>query len=333
MTSNTNRLTILRTAAGSSPSVSQFQAFKRLGVRIVGVDSNPLSVGLMFADAGYKVPRASDPNYLDALIRICKKESVNWFLPSLDEEFVLIASNAASFEAVGTRICVSSVDTLRICTDKFATYEFFSRNKIPIVPTAIYSENTKPAFSDFPQIVKPKSGRGSSNVFVARSQSEVEFFGKYLGEAVVQPLITGMEYTIDVVGSWSSEPLIIAPRKRLATDSGISMKGITAWNEEMVHWSSEIVKRLAIIGPANLQCFITKQGKVIFTEVNARLAGSSILTEGAGVPLLECVIALLKGVEPPRHIHPVNERIMLRYWSEKFITIKEAQKFGWENDA
>jgi carbamoyl-phosphate synthase large subunit len=333
MTSNTDRLTILRTASGSSPSVSQFQVFKRLGARVVGVDSDPLSVGLFFADAGYQVPRASDPDYLDALIKICKKESINWFLPSLDEEFVLLASNAKSFEAVGTRICISSIDTLRICTDKFATYEFFSRNKIPIVPTAIYTEDTKPAFSNYPQIVKPILGRGSSNVFVAKSQSEVEFFGKYLGEAVVQPMITGVEYTIDVLGSWSSEPLIIAPRKRLATDSGISMKGITAWHEEMVYWAGEIIKRLKIIGPANIQCFVTKQGEVLFTEVNARLAGTSILSQGAGVPLFESLIALLNGKEPLKYIHPVDERIMLRYWSEKFITINEAQKYGWKNNA
>jgi carbamoyl-phosphate synthase large subunit len=278
------------------------------------------------------VPRASDPGYIDALVTICKKESVQWILPSLDEEFVLLASNAASFEASGTRICTSSVDTLRICTDKYATYEFFTRNNIPIVPTTVFKENTKSAYISFPQIVKPICGRGSSNVFVAKSQSEVEFFGKYLGEAVVQPLVAGMEYTIDVVGSWSSEPLIIAPRKRLATDSGISMKGITAWNEEMVSFAGDIVKKLAIIGPANIQCFITREGKVLFTEVNARLAGSSILTEGAGVPLLECIVALLKGEEPPRHMHAVEERIMLRYWSEKYITIEEAQKFGWKND-
>jgi carbamoyl-phosphate synthase large subunit len=333
MNSNIERLTILRSAAGSPPAVSQFQEFKRLGARIVAVDSNPLAVGFVFADAACKVPRASDPDYLDALRTICERESVNWILPSLDEELVLLASNKASFEAAGIKLCSSSVDTLRICTDKYATYEFFLRNKIPTVPTVRYSENADLGIREFPQIVKPVRGRGSSNVFVARSQREVDFFGQYVGESVVQPLMTGMEYTIDVLANRSSEPVIIVPRKRLMTDSGISMKGITAWHEKMVYWTGEIVKRLAIVGPANIQCFVSKDGEVFFTEINARLAGSSILTQGAGIPFYEGIVAFLKGEEPPKHIHRVQERVMLRYWSEVFLTVEEAQAFGWRNDA
>jgi carbamoyl-phosphate synthase large subunit len=333
MKRNPDELTILRTAAGSPPAVSQYQEFKRLGARIVAADSNPLAVGFVFADSGHKVPRVSDPEYLGALKALCQRESVNWILPSLDEELILLASNAPFFEEAGVRLCLSSVDTLRICTDKFATYEFFLRNDIPVVPTARFAESPDLGISTFPQIVKPVSGRGSSNVFVARTQSEVEFFGRYIGEAVVQPLMTGMEYTIDVLANWSSEPIIIVPRKRLMTDSGISMKGVTAWHKEMVHWSGEIVKRLKIVGPANFQCFVSKEGEVRFTEVNARLAGSSILTQGAGIPFYEGIVALLKGQEPPLHIHAVDERVMLRYWSEVFLTIPEAQAFGWRNDA
>ena len=333
MKTNSTNLTILRTAAGSPPAVSQYQAFEKLGVRVVGIDANPLAAGFYFAQVGQKVPRVSDPDYLTALRKICERESVNWILPAIDEELILLGSNAAVFESIGTRLCLSSVETLRICTDKYATYEFFSRNGIPVVATARYSENANQYFDVFPQIVKPTKGRGSTNVFVAKSQSEVDFFARNVGEAVVvQPQINGMEYTIDVLASWSSEPLIIAPRKRLMAESGISKKGVTAWHEGMVYWAGEIIKRLKIVGPANFQCFLTTEGELLFTEVNARLAGSSILTQGAGIPLYEGIISLLKGEDPPKHIHQVSERVMLRYWSEVFLTIEEATKFGWKND-
>ena len=155
------------------------------------------------------------------------------------------------------------------------------------------------------------------------------------GEAVVQPLVTGMEYTIDVVGSGSSGLSIIAPRKRLATDSGISMKGITAWNEEMVSWAGEIIKKLAIIGPQIFNVSSTEEGKVLFHR-SKRPVGRLFYSYGrcGRSCLLECIVALSerRGTSEA-HSRCGRERIMLRYWSEKYITIEEAQKFGWKNDA
>lgn len=323
---------MLRTAAGSTPGPSQIKRWQQLGVRMVVADANPLSVGFYFADRAYTVPYANDPTYLEHLLEICAKEKVDAFLPSLDEEMVLVGEARDEFKRLGTEVMVASNETLRICTDKLETYAFFSEHHIPTVFTQSAQGLQAQDITAYPQIVKPRRGRGSSGVFRTKNWEEISFFSRYIGDAVVQPCLSGVEYTIDVLADRDHQAAIIAPRKRVATDSGISSKGVTAWHGEMAEWVGKIVTDLRLVGPANIQCFVTPTDEIAFTEVNARLAGSSILSIAAGVPLLDGVIDLLLGRPPARFMGPLpEERVMLRYWEELFLSPEEAGRFGWRD--
>ena len=321
--------TMLGTAAGSAPSVSTYRHLNRLGLRIVAVDCAPLSVGFVYADAAYTVPRADDPAYIDTLVEICSQQHVDFFPPSLDEELLLVCRARAKFEAVGTKVLVSPARALRICTDKLATHSFFVEHGIPTVPTVAARDLERRSLADYPQIIKPRRGRGGANVFAARDWEETQFFARYVGDAVIQPRISGVEYTVDVLADYTHEPVIVAPRRRLAVDSGICCKGVTDWNEQVVSWTCEIVRALGLVGPANIQCFVTDGGEIMFTEVNARLAGTAILSQAAGIPLLEGIVALAFGEQPPRHVGRVEERILLRYWDEAFLDASQAAELGW----
>jgi len=313
----TKALTILRTAAGSSPSVSQYQHFRKLGHRVVAGDCAPLSVGFCFANAAYVLPRADAPNYLDALLEVCRRERVDVFLPALDEELLLVAEHLDEFAAIGTKAIVSSPETLRVCVDKFATFEAFREHGISVIPTSLASEAA--SFGTFPAIVKPRRGRGSTGVYVAKNANELAFFSQYVREAVVQPFIVGSELTIDILADYTSKLKIVAPRKRIATDSGISSKGITTWHDEIVRCVGGIVEALKLVGPANIQCFLTDNGQVVFSEINARLAGTCILSIAAGVPLFEGICSMAIGDEITECLGPVEPTILLRYWAEAYI--------------
>ena len=312
----TKALTIFRTAAGSSPSVSQYRYFQQLGHRVVAGDCSPLSVGFCFADAAYVLPRADAPRYVDTLVDVCRRERVDVFLPALDEELLLVSENLDRFTAVGTKPIVSSPDTLRVCVDKLHTFEAFRKHGIPTIPTRLPDQAAEN--DSFPAIVKPRRGRGSSGVYVAKNATELAFFSRYVADAVIQPYIAGTEYTVDVLADAESQLKIVSPRKRLATDSGISSKGVTAWHDEIVRHVRDIVRQLRIVGPANIQCFVTDDDQVVFSEINARLAGTCILSIAAGVPLLEGICALATGEPIPELLHPVEPTVLLRYWSEAY---------------
>lgn len=324
-------LWLLRTAAGSAPAVSQFDYFRRLGARIVAADSNPLSVGLFTADRGYCVPLASAPEYIDTLIRLCQRENISAFLPALDEELCKVRAAMDRFAEVGTTVLVSSLATLEICTDKWLLHQFLLKHNFPSVPTRTGAD-AYDSISDaeLPQLIKPRRGRGSANVFVARTREELKFFLNYVNDPVVQPYIAGSEYTIDVLADWNSEAVIVAPRRRIAAESGISYKGQLVWNSEMVGIVREMVRALKLIGPANIQCFINERGELLFTEVNARLAGSSILTAAAGIPLYEGIVGMIRGENPPECLEPKHDMVMLRYWAELYVPAEQAGSFGWK---
>jgi len=316
---NNRAYTILRTAAGSPPSVSGFQYLRKMGNRVIAADCEDYSVGFCFADAAYIVPRADSPDYLDALLEICQSEKVDLFLPSLDEELLLVSRNRPAFDKIKTRVVISSPETLELCVDKYHTYLAFMQHGIPAIPTQLATGDRERNPFAFPVVIKPRQGRGSSGVYIANNVKEWEFFRHYVADAIVQPLIPGVEYTVDILADMNSDLKIASPRKRLATDSGISSKGVTAWHPVMIEQIEKIVKCFQLIGPANIQCFLTENKELFFSEINARLAGTGILSIAAGVPLYEAVIALAKGEPIKEHRVPVDELVMLRYWSETYF--------------
>jgi carbamoyl-phosphate synthase large subunit len=323
-------LCMLRTAGGSAPAVSQTDYFRRLGARMVVVDSNPLSIGLFTADRGYSVPLAGASNYIDALISICERERVTVFLPALDEELLHVNAATDRFTQVGTKVLLSGGTTLELCTDKWNMYQFFIEHGFPTVETRKGSDAyTSISETELPQLIKPRRGRGSTGIFVAKTREELKFFLGYVNDPVVQPYITGTEYTIDVLADWNSEAVVIAPRRRIAAESGISYKGQLAANGRMVKIVREMVRALKLIGPANIQCFIDNHGQLLFTEVNARLAGSSILTAAAGIPLYEGIVDMIQGRTPSVCIDSPQDLVMLRYWAELYVSADKARSFGW----
>ena len=310
--------TLLRTAAGSTNTVTQYRTFQDLGCRIVAADCEPLSVGFEFADAAHVVPRVADPGYLEAILGICAEEQVTLFLPALDEELALFSRHRERFEATGTRLLVSAPGALDICLDKLLTYRFLAEAGIATPRTVAAQEFQADSFDRFPVIVKPRAGRGSTGVFTARTPAEASFFSGYVENAVVQEALTGVEYTIDVLADLDSEVRILSARKRLATESGISSKGITDWQEGFLAPVQSMVKRLGLIGALNVQGFVSPEGQIAFTEINARLAGTAILSQAAGVPLFEGILELARGERPGTWLQACEPLVMFRHWEETF---------------
>lgn len=308
--------TIMRTGVGSSPSISTIKTLQKLGVKVIGVDCHPLSVGFYFADAGYCIPTADAPDYIPTLLKICKKENVNAILPAVDEELVVLANHKDEFEKMGVFVVVAKEETIEICFDKFKTYKFFVQNNIP-TPTTYDALKVKEV--SYPKIIKPRFGRGQHNVYNINNQKEFEFFKEYVKKPLLQDYVEGQEYTVDLLADFNSRVLCIVPRKRLGVESGVSIKGITVYKKEIIDDCIDIVKKLGIIGPANIQCFIDSNNKLLFTEINPRLAGGVALAVAADSNILLNLVRLLKGEEVKECFNFKEDLLMLRYWAEKFI--------------
>ena len=111
----------------------------------------------------------------------------------------------------------------------------------------------------------------------------------------------------------------VATRWRNETRGGISTKGTTFEDGEVSNVVALVVKSLGLVGPANVQGFVSEDGAVSVHEVNPRFSGGLPLSLAAGADIVEEYLRSVMGlsVRPERLVARPGVS-MMRYFSEVF---------------
>lgn len=315
-------LNVLITGAGTVTCQSVVKGLRRqaeIQVHITTVDPNPLSAGRYMGDSFYVVPVASDENFLTALLEVVKRESVQLLIPIVDYEFPKFAQEKAKFEALGCMVAISSPDAIALCNCKDQTYRFLRQIGIRTPMTWLPSELPEPSHIRFPLFIKPRTGRASIDVHKICCTEELTFWKARVDDPIFQEFAEGDEYTIDVLSDFEGRVIGAVARRRIEMKVGISYKGVTVRDPQMLTAAKSIAERAGIIGPCNIQCFREKHG-LNFFEINPRFSGSLPLTIAAGLnsPHLLAKMALGHRIE---QTHDSEEGlVMLRFWEEIFVS-------------
>ena len=91
--------------------------------KVIATDCSNLAPAVYEADAFYLVPRITAPGYLDQILEICKKESIDGVFSLIDPELSLLAKEREKFLAVGTTPIISPYDLVETCFDKYRMYK------------------------------------------------------------------------------------------------------------------------------------------------------------------------------------------------------------------
>ena len=312
-------ITVLRSAVGCLSAMALINELKKKNVRVIGIDCNPLSAGLYLCDKNYVVPRGDDPAFLGEILKICNVEKPNAILSGPEEEILVLSKNKRLFEELSVLVLCPDYDTVTVCADKAETYKMFKRYDIS-APEIYGGGNVK-----FPCLVKPRFGRGGRGIFKVNDADELEFYLKRVGDPLIQEFVDGVEYTIDTFADLNGNPLSIVPRIRLQVESGISIKGMTVHDKEIIDRCKRIVKKFKLIGASCIQCIKNDEG-IKFTEVNTRFGGGSILSVKADPSIISNLIKIVKGERPNPSKGFKEGLVMLRYYSEVFIPRDELLK-------
>lgn len=310
---------IIQSAIGGPPSMGLIKEFQNLDVEVIGIDANPLSFGLYFLKKNYLVPFGDNPNFINEILKIIDIEQPDAILLSPNEEIISLSKNKKNIEKKGPVLLCPDFESVDVCTDKLKTAIFFNELKIPA--PKLYDSS----FYKLPCIIKPKFGRGSRGIHIIKSKSEFDFFYKKAKAPIIQEYIEGNEYSIDIIADKNGNSLSIVPRLRLYTESGISLKGKTIYDKEIINYCEKIVKELKLFGPSCIQCIRGKDG-LKFIEINNRFGGGSILSIKADPTILPNLIKLIKGEKPTRSKGFKEGLIMLRYYSEIFLLEHEVKE-------
>jgi len=291
------------------------------GGRIFAIDSAPTAPASFLAEGAWSVPRCTDPDFLDALLRLCAEHQIGLVIPTIDTELPIYAGALEKFAGIGAPVSVSDLATVRICGDKIATHEWLVKHRFPAVrQTDPLSALLNPADWPLPLIVKPYNGSASIGVRRIEKQLELEILAEAGEDCVVQEIAGGREFTINVYISRSGECVCAVPHWRMEVRAGEVSKGITVKNRRLMGLARDVAEALpGAYGPLNIQCFLDEKGTIRIIEVNARFGGGYPLAHRAGARFTDWLLGELDGKHLSYFDDWTDDLAMLRYDEAVFV--------------
>jgi carbamoyl-phosphate synthase large subunit len=298
-------------------------AAKKLEIRleIHGADTSGMSPAIHCVDRAHRVLRIDDPKYIDALVRIVDSAEIDAIIPLLDPELPVLAGAADTFNKIGCQPIVGSPTAIRTCQDKLFTYKTLRTAKIDTPRTWPWKELLEQPKHRFPYFLKPQRGSAGVGNYIIHNAAELSMLGRRVDDPIVQELIEGDEYTVDVYCGLDGQPRCAVPRKRLEVRNGEVSKGLIVKDSEIMGIAMGVANVLVgSRGVITVQCIATKprgrgrSRKVKVIEINPRFGGGVPLSIHAGADFPKWILMELLGRKPR-----INEGcfkddvLMLRY--------------------
>ncbi|GAY20312.1 ATP-grasp domain-containing protein [Sphingobium fuliginis] len=316
---------VLVTGAGAVLGQGIIKSLRQsaLGCHVIAADPNPLSAGLYWADAAYRLPFADDPAFGDRIHQLLDRERPDVVLVGTDVELSWFAAERRRLEALfGTHVLVSDPRVVAIADDKLETARFFESVGLPHpASAAAEDEEAVEALIDkagFPLVVKPRIGARSVGVSVVHDRTALASALEGRGGLVVQQCVgsADCEYTASTLVFDGEVQASIVMRRDLR--DGNTYRAYIADYPELNAQVRTLGRALQPHGPANFQFRTDADGTPRVFEINARFSGTTPLRAMAGFNEVEmCVRKLLHAtpiVQPP-----VRPGVILRYWDEMFV--------------
>lgn len=267
---------------------------KEMGIegKVVAADLSDTAPAIYFADCFYLIPRIGAPDYLDEIVNICNQENIGLIIPTIDTELLILAENKQMIEeSTSAKVLISDLSVIEICRNKINSQKFFEENGfgVPKEIKDIHDDNI-----EFPVFIKPLDGSSSINAFKVNNREELEFFYSYIDKPIVQEMMVGDEYTIDVFLDFDSNLITMVPRRRIATRSGEIAKGKIVKDREIMEDVRRLMKVLKPIGHITVQCMKTEKG-IQYIEINPRFGGGAPMAIESGANSCKNLYRLLQG--------------------------------------
>lgn len=286
--------------------VELVQCFKEASIRlnfdllIYGADMSDTAPALFFCDRQIKVPSISDTQYISDMLSICQREKIDYLVPTIDTDLLILSQNKQLFEAMGTQVIISEENMIRLCRDKRLTASFFNDcgllSPMPIDEISKYS-------GGFPCFIKPMAGSSSINAHRVDSTEELAVHAEKISDYIIQPFIEGAEYTVDIFCDFSGNPIYITPRERMEVRSGEVIKTRICQDEKIIEECRSIISRFKPCGPLTVQLIRQRDsGDDYYIEINPRFGGGAPLSMKAGADGAEALLRLFTN-ENLEYIH------------------------------
>lgn len=277
--------------------VELVQAFRhaadKLGIRleIYGADITESAPALAFCDHTVIVPRIKEPAYIPFLQKVCTEQHMDALIPTIDTDLLLLAQHREAFGS--TRVVISKPEKIALCRDKRFTADYFHsvglKSPKPVDDWTKYD-------GGYPAFIKPKDGSSSIFAYKVENAKELESFAAQVPDYIIQPFISGTEYTVDIFCDFDGNPIYITPRIRLAVRAGEVLKTKITQDRQIIAEMQQLVRDYRPCGQITVQMIRQDgTGDDYYIEINPRFGGGAPLSIKAGADSAEALLRLLKG--------------------------------------
>ena len=286
---------ILFTSVGRRVELVQAyrSAAEKCGERleIYGGDSSNTAPALQFCDKTVQLPLIRENAYIPFLVRYCEDEKIDALIPTIDTDLMLLAESRGQFQQ--TRVVISDPEKIKLCRDKRLTGKYFlSLGLSSPTPT----DDAKEYKSGFPAFIKPKDGSSSIHAYRADNAEELLALTEMVPDYIIQPFVSGTEYTIDAFCDFEGNQILITPRIRLAVRAGEVLKTRIVQDQTILDEMMRLIADFKPCRPITVQMIRDESGRRdTFIEINPRYGGGAPLSMKAGADSAEMMIRLLRG--------------------------------------
>lgn len=316
-------MNIVVTAVGGGVGQSIVKALQETEYNVIGIDGDELGVGLFSTSRSYVGYYANHPQFIDRLIEICSNENCRLIFPGLDCELIPLSHNIKKFKENNIFPVVSNPQVVKICDDKFETFEFLKDNNLPHLETYFLKDYNSEL--DFPVVLKPKKGGARSvGTYIVTNRKEFDLYSEIVDKDnyIVQEYIEGDEYTCGAVSFENGCVGVILMRRQLR--AGDTWRAFVVKDVELSQFVKNVVNILKPFGACNVQ-FRIRDGIPHIFEFNARCSGTTATRALAGFnePKMVCDY-VLKGIKNPKY--EIQEIAILRYLNELAVDIEKIKE-------
>lgn len=323
-------MNILLTSSGRRTYLVDYFKEALSGRGLLFASNSEMCPAMQSADRSVITPLIYSKEYIPFLLDFCEKNRISLIVPLFDIDIPVLALHRAEFESIGTKLAVSDVETARTCSDKYRMSVKLRENGISCPRTSL----TLSGACDFrfPCIVKPRFGMGSIGVEVCDDKEEMSFLfercrkkiaGSYLkfesagaeGEAVIiQEMIRGSEYGLDVINDFSGNFAGIAVKKKLAMRAGETDEAVTLSKDSPEYdILSGVGRRISEVfrhtGNMDVDVMMDCDNVPYVIDMNARFGGGYPFTHAAGADLPLAYVMWAMGEKVPESVLAVRENV------------------------
>lgn len=318
-----NREKILVLGVSGNVSIGILKAIKNsdINAHIIGACVEKYAAGFSLCDESLLCPYANHENFFPWLKKVIEDNDINIVLSGVEEINNILAT--AGILNDKCQLLTPEKHNLDTFSDKLTTINWLADNNIDHPKTLDlreeYSFKKIESSLTLPFILKPKSGKGSANVFIIKNEKQyhdIEDKEQYVAQELIGDAES--EYTCGVYKSKFGYTEVIVMRRLLRNGSTVMAEVVD--NKVIYDYCKQIADACNTTVPFNIQLRLcNKTHKPFCFEVNMRLSGTTAIRHGFGFK--DCQVWIKEAVQNKNFQSDFNVEpaIAIRYEAEVFL--------------